>query len=83
MFAALLVFFSLAAFGDIVTVWWHRCREADRVFTTSLLSGVLEVLTWLPLWFAITLDDWRIAVACVLGSMVGTGIGMRRALPKT
>jgi hypothetical protein len=75
---AVLACFALAALGDVLTVWWHRARERRSVPVAATLSGALELLTWAPLWLAITTEDWRVVAASVAGSVVGTAIGMRR-----
>lgn len=78
----LLLFFLLATLSDVATVHWHSAREADRIVATSALSVLLECLTWLPVWFALSEDDYRIAVVSVVGSAVGTALGMARVRRK-
>ncbi len=37
---------------------------------------LLEAIGWIPIWFAIQNDDIRIAAVSVLGSGVGTVVGL-------
>lgn len=75
------IVFVLGALSDWLTVLWHRKREDGAVAGAVFLSSCLEALSWLPVWLAITWEDWRIVVASVAGSALGTAIGMRR--PRT
>ncbi len=72
------VFFLLAAASDWFTCQWLRARESNKLWLAVLLSMVLETLTWIPLWCALAYDQPAIAGACILGSAVGTGLGLRR-----
>lgn len=75
---SLALFFALAAVADWVTVLWHSEREKGHVFRTAGLSMVLESLSWLPVWFALQLEDYRIAIVSILGSAAGTAFGLFR-----
>lgn len=72
-------FFVLAAAADALSVRWQEARERREVARLALLSMVLEALTWLPVWFAITAEDWRIAAVSIAGSGLGAAWGMRRS----
>lgn len=74
----LAVFFLLAAGADWLSVAWQSAREHRQPWRLSLISMSLEALTWLPVWFALTLEDWRIALVSIAGSGVGAAIGLRR-----
>ena len=79
--AILLGFFTLAAVLDVLSCQWHRARERGAVLVGSGLAMLLEGLAWLPLWVAIQTDDFRVMIVSVLGSGVGTAIGLRRVRP--
>lgn len=71
------VFFALALVADLLAVSWHGCRETQRVAAAAAISMGLETLSWLPIWFALTLDDPAVPLACVVGSGVGTAWALR------
>jgi hypothetical protein len=73
-----VLFFILACVHDWLTCVWLTQRELQRYKLTVLLSMLLETLTWLPILVAIQTQDYSIAVASVLGSGVGTALGLRR-----
>lgn len=72
----------ISAVYDIVTIAWHRNREAGKIAPTVLLSVCLEVLATAPVAVAILADDWRLLLAGVVGSAIGTAVGMSHANPK-
>ncbi len=76
------LFFLLAAAADALSVRWHVAREKRDVGAMIALSMVLETLTWVPIWFALTFNDWRIAAVSIAGSGVGAALGMVRRIPK-
>lgn len=73
----LLIAFVVAAATDWMAVKWHREREAKRAWRTTILSMVIEAMNWAPIWAAVQLEDWRIMVACILGSGVGTRVALK------
>lgn len=75
--AYLTLFFTLAVLSDWLTLKWHSARENQKIFLVVLLSVVLESLTWLPVWFAISFENPWIALVSVLGSAAGSALGMR------
>lgn len=73
----LLLFFVMAAATDGLSVWWQEAREADNAAGVAGLSMLLETLTWLPVWFALRGNDWRIAAFSVAGSAAGAYLAMQ------
>jgi len=74
----LALFLFLAAAADALSVRWHVAREKRDVGVMIALSMMLETLTWVPIWFALTYADWRIAAVSIVGSGAGTALGMLR-----
>ena len=74
----LITFFLLGAGVDYASVLWHTEREAGNKAKAAVLSAVLEVLAWTPLVFVIEWQDYSIAAASVVGSVVGCYLGMVR-----
>lgn len=72
-----LIFGGLALIGELFTIWWHRLREAEKPASTALVSGILELLSWAPIWVAIQENDPGIMLASIAGAAVGTYLGMR------
>ncbi len=76
------IFFLLAASSDWCTCRWLKAREEGKVWKAVALSAVLESLTWIPILAAIEYrDPVVIALACIVGSVFGTGFGLRRHKP--
>ncbi len=74
------VFFGLLGMiGEIFTIYWHKRREEGGALSTAVLSGVLEALTWAPVGFVIVSNDLGVIFTSILGSSVGTYIGMKTA----
>lgn len=73
----LLLFFVLAALADWLTCKWHSARERKDPVYAAGVSMLLEALSWAPIWFAITQEDVSIAFMSVLGSGLGTWLGLR------
>lgn len=73
----LLGFGALAVASDWLSCVWHRAREQRKVYLGALVAALMESLTWLPLWFAIEWNDFRILIVSVLGSAVGSIWGFR------
>lgn len=73
----LLVFFVMATLVDYLTVKWHEAREQKRVTRLAALSGIIELLNWAPIWFALTQNDLSVALASIAGSIVGSVWGVR------
>lgn len=79
----LILFFVFAAVSDFLSVLYHEAREHLRKKTASVYAMMLETLTWLPVLAAIEAGEgWQIALACVLGSGVGTYRGVARVAAK-
>lgn len=76
---AFVVLVALAAVADVLSIAWHRARERAAVGRTVALSVALEALNAIPFAAALAADDWRLLVAGVAGSALGTWWGMRRA----
>lgn len=72
----LLVIFTLAAAGDWVSCQWLLARDTNAIGVAVAFAMVLECLAWIPVWFAIRREDWRIAAAAIAGSGLGTAIGL-------
>lgn len=72
----LAAFFVFAVLGDVVTILWHDAREQRRYGRFVGLSAAFEVLGWIPLWFAFTRQDWRIAAVSIVGSVIGATFGL-------
>lgn len=79
--ALLAVFFVLAGCADFLSIRWQEAREAGNALRLAVLSMTLEALTWIPVWFALTLEDWRIAAVSILGSGIGAAWGIRQISP--
>lgn len=75
---ALIAFFLMAVAADFWAVKWHAARERRQLARVGALSAVLELLGWVPLWFAITQENVTWAAAAVLGSVVGSVWGCYR-----
>lgn len=67
--------FVFEILGDYLSCLWHDARESGKIWTQTLISMILGALNWIPVWFAITLEDWRIALISVLGTGLGTALG--------
>jgi len=81
--ALLALFFVFAALSDFLSVLYHEARENHQSLYASGYAMVLETLTWLPVLAAIEAGDgWPIAIACVIGSGVGTYRGVARVAAK-
>lgn len=79
--SVVIAFFVFAVASDWLTIAYHRARESSRISRTSILSAALELITWLPILVAVTTNSatvWACAVASIVGSGLGTSIGMRR-----
>ena len=74
----LVGFFILAAIADYLTCLYHDNRERDNIWTTSSISMGLETLSWIPIWFALTQENVWIAIVSIVGSGVGTAIGLKK-----
>ena len=72
LYIAILI---IAAVFDYASCAWHRARESKRIFAQTMISMSLELLHWIPIWFAITEEDWKIAGVSILGSGLGTWLG--------
>ena len=72
------VFFILAAAADWLSCLWHYARESGSRARGMLLAMLLEGLGWLPIWFAITLEDPLVAVVSIIGSAVGSAVGFEK-----
>jgi hypothetical protein len=77
--AAFFGLVALAAGYDVLTIAWHRAREDRRLLATVIIGCVMEAAAAVPLAFAISLGEWWPIAAGVLGSAIGTFVGMRRA----
>lgn len=64
--------FVFAAATDVLAVHYHAAREAGRAGRAAVVAMLLEAASWLPIAVALETGDWRIAVASVAGSGVGT-----------
>lgn len=73
----LVLFAVLAAGVDYLSCVWHRARERGARGTGAAVSVALDVLGWLPIWFAIDWQDVRILVASAIGSGIGSVLGFR------
>ena len=79
----MFVFLLFAAVSDFLSVLYHEARENLRAMAASLYAMALETLTWLPVLAAIEAGEgWPIALACVVGSGVGTYRGVSRVAAK-
>lgn len=74
----LLLFFVLAAAADWFSVLWYEAREHRKVGRLALLSMAIETLAWVPIWFALTSGDYRIALVSIAGSGAGAALGLAR-----
>jgi hypothetical protein len=74
MIVVLAVVFLLSAATDWLGILYHRARERGHRWRGAALSMLLEGLPWIALYFAIT-EDYRVIIASVLGSGVGSFFG--------
>lgn len=74
--AILAAFFLMAGCTDALSVYWQEAREADAAESVAAYSMALEMLTWLPVLFAIRDEDYGIVAAAVLGSTAGAWVAM-------
>lgn len=72
---ALFLFFVMAVAADWLSVEWHSAREKFQLKRLGILSAVLELLSWVPLWVAITQENIAWASAAIVGSIVGATLG--------
>ena len=79
---ALLAFFVMAALVDFLSVEWHGARERGKLLTLGFISGLIEVLNWIPLYVAITQEKAVWALAADFGSVVGSMLGGYRETKK-
>lgn len=70
--------FIVEALGDYLSCMWHDARENGRIATQVVISMFLQALTWIPIWFAIQTEDWRIAMISIVGTGFGTMLGALR-----
>lgn len=73
----ILVAAVIAGLADYGACVWLRSREKGNWAAGVAVAMGLEAMTWVPILLAIQYQDWRIAVACVFGSGVGSGLGLR------
>lgn len=73
---------AVAATTDWLSVLWQECREQRRPWAAAGLGAVLESLTWAPLVLVIATEQWTVVGACVVGSALGSGLGVARARRK-
>lgn len=74
---------GLAALHDFLALAWHRARERAERSRTIVIGVAMELVGAVPLVVALELGTWWPVAAGVLGSIVGTALGMdRRAAPK-
>lgn len=78
MWAAYVVVFVLGFSADLLTVEWHRAREAMQINRAAALSMALEALTWAPVMLFVVADDPMVAVVSIVASGAGTRSGLRR-----
>lgn len=76
---AFLGLVALAAVLDVLTLAWHRAREAGARGRTVVIGVGHEIAASVPLVVAIELGAWWPILAGVIGSVIGTTWGMRRA----
>lgn len=72
---------ALAAVHDFLALAWHYAREARRTRRMILIGIVMEIVGAVPLVVALELGAWWPVAAGVVGSAVGTSIGMGRRAP--
>lgn len=76
---AFTLLIAVAAAADWLSVAWHAARERGHVTRAIVIAVALEILNAAPLVAALAADDWRLLIAGVIGSAIGTGIGVHRA----
>lgn len=69
---AVAIVFVFAAATDVLAVQYHAAREARAAGRAAVVAMLLEAAAWLPIAVALETGDWRVAVAAVAGSGVGT-----------
>lgn len=77
-YATITVIFILAAALDYLSVKWQKHREEGNRSKVALLSMLLELLGWVPVWLAITTQDYMVVVASVVGSGLGAFMAVER-----
>lgn len=78
---AFTVLTALAAAYDVLTIAWHRAREAGKVGRTVTIGCAMEAIGALPFVAVVVSGEWWPLVAGVIGSAIGTALGMRHAAP--
>lgn len=68
--------FLLSAVGEYLITKWVKAVSDSRLAIAVTLSGVLSAMSLVGLLFVVS--DPRVAVAVVLGDMVGCYLGVRR-----
>lgn len=76
--ALLLAAVACAALLDVLSCAWLLARERDDRPRCVMLAGAMEACGCLPVGLAITSDSVYFLAAGVVGSMVGTWLGLRR-----
>ncbi len=76
LFVALVV---LAGLHDFLALTWHYAREAHRTTRMVVVGVAMELVGAVPLVVALELGAWWPVAASVVGSAVGTVLGMGRA----
>lgn len=57
---------------------WLDARDRGSRWAAVLIDMGMDTLAWLPVWFALTTEDWTIAIASIIGSGLGTAWGVGR-----
>jgi len=71
--------FALAAVCEALTIVWHMHRESEDAGRAALVGMLLELLSWIPIWLAITSSDLRVVAASIAGSGIGVYVTLRRS----
>jgi hypothetical protein len=67
----LVLVFVTAIAADLLACEWQSARERGHIAKLAILSAVIEVMSWLPIFVAVfTRDVWLVGVA-VVGSVIG------------
>jgi hypothetical protein len=79
--ATVAFFFVFAIAADWLAIAYHKAREKGQVRRTAIVAVALEMISWSPVLAAVSAGGrlvWACAAASVIGSAVGTVLGMRR-----
>jgi hypothetical protein len=73
-----LVIFVIEVAGDYFSCKWHKARESKNQTHQIIIAMFLQLLNWIPVWFAIKEEDPMIVVVSIIGTGLGNYLGSRK-----